>query len=356
MAINSITITGANPKDFIQSNTCGTSLAAGAGCAITVVFKPTASGPRAAWITVSESDQVHPSQTVSLSGAGVVGVGQISSPLSFGAQLVNTSSSPQTVSLTNAGTAIMMVSSIAIKGTNPTAFTQTNSCGAALAPGAGCAISVMFKPTVAGASSALLTINTSDPASPALSVSLSGTGTTDFALSLASPSISAKSGSSATVNLNITSGSTFLGAIALTCSGLPAHSACSFAPATLNAAGDDAPLLSTMTITTGLTTASLERRPAKSFLLACWMGLPAFGFLGVFVAPTRVKAHRRMTLWVIAMMLAVMLIGLSVGCGGASSTQQSVTPPSTPLGSYSITVTATAGNISHSTLMTLFVQ
>ena len=133
MAINSITITGANPQDFVRSTTCLTSLAAGANCTISIVFKPTASGPRAASLFVSESDQVHPLQMVPLSGAGISSAGQISSRLSFGAQLVNTSSSPQTVTLTNAGGAVMTIGGIAITGANPTAFVETSACGATLA-------------------------------------------------------------------------------------------------------------------------------------------------------------------------------------------------------------------------------
>lgn len=351
MAINSITIAGANPKDFSQSNACGTSLAAGAACTISVVFKPTASGPLAAWLTIGESDQVHPLQTVSLGGAGIVGVGQISSPLSFGQQLVNTSSSPQTVTLTNAGSALMMIRSIAIVGARD--FTQTNNCGLGLAQGASCAINVKFGPTVAGARSASLIVNMSDPTNPVLSVSLSGTGTTDFAVTLATPSISAKSGSSVTVNVSVSSTSEFVGAIGLSCSGLPTHSTCSFGPRTLDAQGDDASLPSIMTITTGVASASL--RPATPFLLACWTGLPTLGLVGLCIVPIRPKARVRKTLWVVAALLILLLVGLSVGCGGTSNTTVPPAPITSP-GSYSVTVTATAGSISHSTMMTLVVQ
>ncbi len=358
MAINGITITGANPKDFRLSTTCAASLGAGAACTISVVFKPTASGPRAASLNLSESDQVHPLQTVSLSGAGMVGVGQISSSLAFGAQLVNTPSSPQTVTLTNAGAALMSVGSIAITGANPAAFSETNNCGATLAPAASCAISVTFKPVAAGANSASLAIATSDPMNPALSVSLSGTGTTDFSLALAATSISVKSGSGATVNLTITSGSTFVGTIVLTCTGLPAHSTCSFSPATLNAAGDDTPLPSALTFATGLTTASVERRAATP-LLAYWAGLPALGLAGLFILPMGNKARSRKKLWVVTALLGLLAFGMLIGCGGSPTSAPLSPPPAspaTPIGSYSVTVTATAGNISHSSLMTLVVQ
>lgn len=52
----SISFTGANSGDFqASSNTCGTSLAAGASCTINVDFAPTASGPRSASLSVADS-------------------------------------------------------------------------------------------------------------------------------------------------------------------------------------------------------------------------------------------------------------------------------------------------------------
>ena len=47
-ALASVAITGANPLDFTQTNTCGTSVAAGKTCTISVTFGPTATGARAA--------------------------------------------------------------------------------------------------------------------------------------------------------------------------------------------------------------------------------------------------------------------------------------------------------------------
>jgi hypothetical protein len=52
--------------DYAQTNTCGTSLAAGASCTVTVTFHPTATGTRTGTLTVS-------GQTVGLSGTGTGG-------------------------------------------------------------------------------------------------------------------------------------------------------------------------------------------------------------------------------------------------------------------------------------------
>jgi hypothetical protein len=53
--------------DYAQANTCGTSLAAGASCAVTVTFRPTASGTRPGTLTVSGGGT---STSVALTGTG----------------------------------------------------------------------------------------------------------------------------------------------------------------------------------------------------------------------------------------------------------------------------------------------
>lgn len=64
-----ITITGTNPMDFSQTNTCGTSIAAKASCTLTVRFKPTATGTRKASLSVSDDGGASP-QRVYLTGTG----------------------------------------------------------------------------------------------------------------------------------------------------------------------------------------------------------------------------------------------------------------------------------------------
>lgn len=65
-----LNVTGINVSgDFKQSNNCGTSVAAGAGCTISVSFAPTSPGTRTGTLTVSWAA----SQTVSLNGIGANG-------------------------------------------------------------------------------------------------------------------------------------------------------------------------------------------------------------------------------------------------------------------------------------------
>lgn len=96
--------------------------------------------------------------------------------LSFGSQAVTGASAAQTVSLSNPGTTPLFIRSIAIGGTSPSDFTQSNNCGPSLAAGASCTISLTFIPMTTGSRTASLSFTDSAANSPQ-SVSLSGTGT-----------------------------------------------------------------------------------------------------------------------------------------------------------------------------------
>jgi hypothetical protein len=69
LSITGISIGGANPGDFSQTNTCGSSLASNASCVISVTFSPTALGTRSAYVSIVDNDPASP-QKITLSGAG----------------------------------------------------------------------------------------------------------------------------------------------------------------------------------------------------------------------------------------------------------------------------------------------
>jgi hypothetical protein len=71
LTVNKLTLSGTNLADFSQTNNCGSSLAAGAICTISVTFKPKATGTRTAVLSVYDNDSDGPNpQTVSLTGTG----------------------------------------------------------------------------------------------------------------------------------------------------------------------------------------------------------------------------------------------------------------------------------------------
>src|SRR5205085_694542 len=117
---------------------------------------------------------VNPTITVPLRGTGTA-VNLSTSALTFGAQLVTTTSATQTVTLTNVGTTTFTVVGISFTGTNAADFTQSNNCGGSLTAGQNCRISVRFKPTATGIRVATLQIRTSDLGLPTATVAVTGT-------------------------------------------------------------------------------------------------------------------------------------------------------------------------------------
>jgi Abnormal spindle-like microcephaly-assoc'd, ASPM-SPD-2-Hydin len=168
--ISSITATG----DFAQTNTCGSSVPAGAPCTISVTFTPTSSGTRTGTLTINDDAPLSTS-TVSLTGLGTF-VKTSGTTLPFGSVPVNQTSAAKKITVTNVGPNQVDFSSIAISGPNAADFSETTTCGAALAPKGSCTISVTFKPSATGARSATLTLSDDDEGSPQIDA-LSGTGT-----------------------------------------------------------------------------------------------------------------------------------------------------------------------------------
>jgi dienelactone hydrolase len=101
----------------------------------------------------------------------------VSSVLDFGRVLVNFSSSPQTTTLTNTGNSTLSVTGLAIAGTNPGDFSETNNCGSSVVAGQSCNVTVTFRPTKLGTRSAIISITDNSPDSPQ-QVNLSGIGYT----------------------------------------------------------------------------------------------------------------------------------------------------------------------------------
>jgi hypothetical protein len=178
LKISGIAFTGTNPGAFAQTNTCGTSIVAGANCAISVTFKPATAGALSATLTVTDNagNTAGSTQTATVGGTGV-GVPKITfskTSLTFAATNVGSSTAAQAITVTNSGTAALSISSVMV--TPAGNFTETNTCGATVAIGGTCSISVIFSPTVAGAPlTASLTVTDNAAASPQ-AVALSGTG------------------------------------------------------------------------------------------------------------------------------------------------------------------------------------
>jgi hypothetical protein len=93
------------------------------------------------------------------------------SALNFGSQGVGTTSAPQTITISNPSNVSFNITKIAASGN----FSQTNNCGASLAPGVHCTVTVSFTPTATGLASGAITVTDNTKISP-LAIPLSGTG------------------------------------------------------------------------------------------------------------------------------------------------------------------------------------
>ena len=69
LMISSISIKGANPGDYAQTNSCGTGLEAGASCTIHVTFTPKQTGKRPATLSIVDNGGGSP-QYAHLCGTG----------------------------------------------------------------------------------------------------------------------------------------------------------------------------------------------------------------------------------------------------------------------------------------------
>jgi uncharacterized repeat protein (TIGR01451 family) len=96
--------------------------------------------------------------------------------LSFGDQLVGTTSSPQTVTLTNNSGSTLNFASIGSVGTSSGDFSHNNTCGSSISNSGTCTINVTFTPSIEGPRSATLTVVDSASNSPQ-TVAVSGIGT-----------------------------------------------------------------------------------------------------------------------------------------------------------------------------------
>lgn len=184
LILNNLGLAGGNVGDFAQTNNCTTGapgLAPGAACTVSMTFTPTAMGSRSTVLVISSSDPITPALNISLSGVGTQSIASLSTTtLTFPLQLVNTTSVPQTVTLSNTGNISYSISSITLAGTNATDFVLNYNCpigGAGLAGGASCALTVTFRPTAANVRTAVINIATTANVNPNPTVTLSGKGT-----------------------------------------------------------------------------------------------------------------------------------------------------------------------------------
>ena len=171
LTLSSIGISGG----FAQTNTCGSSLVAGAKCTIKVAFTPTTAGNYTGTLSIADNAAGSPQQ-IALSGAGV-SIGQlVDSPtgISFGSLTVGQTAS-RSVTITNPGGQTISITSVSTSGagvgvtgiSTPLVLSQNQSS----------TFNVTFAPSSAGAVSGNVYL-TNNGSVTSVTIPVTGTGTT----------------------------------------------------------------------------------------------------------------------------------------------------------------------------------
>jgi hypothetical protein len=178
LTLSGVALTGTNAAVFaIASNTCGSSLAAGAQCAISISFTPTSVASFSASLTLTDNAASSP-QSVALTGNGTIVPTLTFTPTSlvFPNTAPNLTAAAMTATLSNSSSSALALSSVALTGANASAFAITaNTCGTSIAAAGQCTVSITFKPTAAASYTAALSVTDNGTGSPQM-LPLSGAG------------------------------------------------------------------------------------------------------------------------------------------------------------------------------------
>jgi hypothetical protein len=356
--IASVATTG----DFAQTNNCGSSLAAGATCTFNVTFAPTASGVQNGKLTITHYTLGIFSVT-SLSGAGMAPNFSIPSNLTFGNQLVGTTSAAQVVTLTNTGTATLTIASITVTGANGSDFAKSDNCGSSVPAGMNCTLNVTFAPTTTGLRTGTLSMASNAAGSPH-TVDLSGMG---FDLSVtpqqgSSLSQSIPAGQPANFKLSFApiSNLTSPVPVSLACV-LPSNmqaANCTITPGSVNLG----PAAANFTVTVTTTQRSmLMPRVDQPPQWPLWFYVLSAALMTALAAavclkPRAVRKHVLPALAPAAAMLVLVILLVSCGGGGGSGPPPPPPQPFTAPGTYTVAVTATAQGVPRTTNLTVVVQ
>jgi hypothetical protein len=347
--------------DFTAVNNCGTTLQGHGTCSIAVSYVPTVAGAESGSLAVTDEFR---KQTVALTGIGVAppGASALPASINFGGFAVGTTSTAQTVTVTNSGG--YALTSLAAVVTSGFAL-ATNNCPSTLAVAATCQLGVTFSAVAAGAATGTLTISAAN-LTQSLTVALSGQGD-DYSIAVTgSSSAIVTSGQTATFALQLQGLGGTSGTVALSCTGAPQYATCSLNPASIAITALNSSSV-TASIATGVSTSASSalrhNPPWKSLFPVLALALP-LGFAGL----RRGKSAQTMLLLAI---IALTLAGCGVtassgsgsdggggsgGSGGGGGGGGGGTQNQTPSGTYTITITGTMSNITHSVPVTLTVQ
>ncbi len=329
--VSLVTATG----DFIVTgNNCAV-VSPGGNCQITVVFKPTALGPRTGTLSVGAGAQT---LTADLTGIGVPDLTSSPSALDYGSIDVGASLA-KTVTITNNAAAGIPLPPLVTTGD----FSSTTNCPSIVPALSTCTVTVTFRPTTSGPRTGNLGVNSSDPAYAGLTTSLKGNGV-DFTLSISPTSGQTVAGITISTAISMAPLAGFSGNVSVTCTSSAPGSTCGTA---LNSFLLSAPVSGTVNFTT-----------TPKYTVIGYGGIGGAGLLSVVAMCSAwllwIKRRSAPTLARAALVLCFFAAAslLTTGCSGKLP---ALNPVFTPPGNYTYTISASDGTITHTATYTLTV-
>jgi uncharacterized protein (TIGR03118 family) len=172
------------------------------------------------------------------------------------------------------------------------------------------------------------------------------TPTYGFSTSAGAATVAA--GNSTTATVSVVSANGFSGAVSLACNGLPAAATCAFSQSPINVSANGV-ATGTVTIQTAKGTAGLRLRPRHNALAA---GI-AFALMLPFAWLGGVRRRREaLPRLLCGMVVFAAMAGFVSGCSDDSTKPT----PSTPAGTSTVSIAATAGSITQTSTFALTVQ
>jgi hypothetical protein len=295
--------------------------------------------------TLTITDIYGKPQTVALNGTGLApaGVSALPTSISFGAWGVASTTTAQSVTITNSGGVPLNGLTFSIDGDFAVAG---NSCLSTLAANTNCAVQVVFSPTQSGPRSGTLTIGSSSFSSP-FQIPLSGNGLSFTFQASGSASDTITGGQNASYLLQIIPATGSMGTVSLTCANTPVNSTCTVSPITAQLMSGVTTSVS-VTIVTSADSSNASQRGSGMLFFA--MTVP----MGLWWWP---RGRRKAALSVALLLLLMIPLGCGVGASGSGNSAPPTTNPNaTPPATYLPVITATGPGIAESVNLTLTVE
>ena len=314
--------------DFVIAGSTCSSVATGGTCTVDVAFRPTALGARTGTLSIPSNSKV---VIATLSGTGVPSLTTNATSINFGNVDVGATAT-RSLTFTNSAPGPVTLPTLTISGD----YSLGNSC-TTIPSGSNCILNIIFRPSTTGTRTGILSTASGDPVIFGLQTQLTGNGV-DFTIALNPTSGNLIAGRTIETTATVSPVSGFAFPVNISCTTATPASTCgaslvSFIPS---------PTSSTIAIAT-----------TSQYTVIGYGGL--FPLLGLgtgallFCTRRRSRLPTRLLLWTVILATAGLF---TTGCSGKYPDKNAVyTAP----GTYTYTVTASDGFLTHSATYTLTV-